>query len=79
MVMMSLPMQTGKLTRSGFANTSLYLLLTWTIVTDLTALSSFLIDQSTIKIANHWRQERGEPELRLADLTSADQPVPANQ
>jgi len=30
-----------------------------------------LIDQSTLNIANRWRRERGEPELRLDELAPA--------
>jgi len=32
----------------------------------------FLIDQSTLNIANRWRRERGEPELRLDELVPPD-------
>jgi len=32
----------------------------------------FLIDQSTLNIANRWRRERGESELRLDELVPAD-------
>jgi hypothetical protein len=28
----------------------------------------YLIDQSTLDVSNRWRRERGEPEIRLADL-----------
>lgn len=33
----------------------------------------FLVDQATLAIANRWRRERGESELRLADFQD---PVP---
>ncbi|KAF7331945.1 BZIP domain-containing protein [Mycena kentingensis (nom. inval.)] len=33
---------------------------------------SFLVDPATLNIVNRWRRERAEPELRLADLTSAE-------
>jgi len=32
----------------------------------------FLIEQPTLNISNRWRRERGETELRLAELTPAD-------
>ncbi|KXN86350.1 hypothetical protein AN958_10212 [Leucoagaricus sp. SymC.cos] len=32
----------------------------------------FLIDQTTLNISNRWRKERGEPELRLSELTGSD-------
>jgi len=32
----------------------------------------FLVDQSTLNISNRWRRERGENELRLAELAPAD-------
>ena len=32
----------------------------------------FLIDQKTLEVTNKWRRERGEPELRLADLSPAE-------
>ncbi|KAF7313661.1 hypothetical protein HMN09_00522600 [Mycena chlorophos] len=33
---------------------------------------SFLVDPATLNIVNRWRRERAEGELRLADLTSAE-------
>ncbi|KAF5370118.1 hypothetical protein D9758_001221 [Tetrapyrgos nigripes] len=33
----------------------------------------FLVEQSTLNIMNRWRRERGEPELRLSDITTSDQ------
>ncbi|KIY49523.1 hypothetical protein FISHEDRAFT_58396 [Fistulina hepatica ATCC 64428] len=39
----------------------------------------FLVEQATLNIANRWRRERGEPELKLSDLvTSESTPVPAS-
>ncbi|KAK7061586.1 BZIP domain-containing protein [Favolaschia claudopus] len=32
----------------------------------------FLVDPATLNIVNRWRRERGEPELRIADITSTD-------
>ncbi|KAL4241561.1 BZIP domain-containing protein [Abortiporus biennis] len=32
----------------------------------------FLVDQATLKVCNHWRRERGEPELQLADYSSGE-------
>lgn len=32
----------------------------------------YLIDQPTLNISNRWRRERGETELRLAELAPAD-------
>ncbi|KAJ7179824.1 hypothetical protein C8R43DRAFT_912276 [Mycena crocata] len=32
----------------------------------------FLVDPATLNIANRWRRERAEPELRIADITSAE-------
>ncbi|KAJ7638654.1 hypothetical protein FB45DRAFT_903471 [Roridomyces roridus] len=32
----------------------------------------FLVDPATLTIVNRWRRERGEPELRIADITSAE-------
>ncbi|RDB22509.1 hypothetical protein Hypma_010385 [Hypsizygus marmoreus] len=37
----------------------------------------FLIDKATLNIANRWRRERGEPELRLTDIGSSEQTPPA--
>ncbi|KAK7470837.1 hypothetical protein VKT23_002254 [Stygiomarasmius scandens] len=33
----------------------------------------FLVEQSTLNIMNRWRRERGEPELRLSDITGSEQ------
>ncbi|KAF7355176.1 hypothetical protein MSAN_01433300 [Mycena sanguinolenta] len=32
----------------------------------------FLVDPATLNIVNRWRRERAEPELRIADITSAE-------
>ncbi|CAK5275741.1 unnamed protein product [Mycena citricolor] len=32
----------------------------------------FLVDPATLNIVNRWRRERGEPEIRLAELNSAE-------
>ncbi|GAW01901.1 hypothetical protein LENED_003523 [Lentinula edodes] len=32
----------------------------------------FLVEQATLNIMNRWRRERGEPELRLSDIASAE-------
>ncbi|THV03272.1 hypothetical protein K435DRAFT_835866 [Dendrothele bispora CBS 962.96] len=32
----------------------------------------FLVEQSTLNIMNRWRRERGEPELRLSDITGSE-------
>ncbi|GLB33631.1 putative protein with domain of unknown function (DUF3425) [Lyophyllum shimeji] len=37
----------------------------------------FLIDKATLAIANRWRRERGEPELRLTDIGSSESTPPA--
>ncbi|KAG6833745.1 hypothetical protein H0H87_001177 [Tephrocybe sp. NHM501043] len=37
----------------------------------------FLIDKATLSIANRWRKERGEPELRLTDIGSSENTPPA--
>jgi hypothetical protein len=37
----------------------------------------FLIDKSTLNIANRWRRERGEPELRLSDIGGSEHASPA--
>ena len=47
---------------------------TWTYPN---ALISFLIDAATLNIANRWRRERGEPEIRLSDIGSTDNTPPA--
>ncbi|KAJ7095217.1 hypothetical protein B0H15DRAFT_828536 [Mycena belliarum] len=31
----------------------------------------FLVDPATLNVVNRWRRERGEPELRIGDITSA--------
>jgi hypothetical protein len=33
----------------------------------------FLVDQATLNACNRWRRERGETELRLADIAPAEQ------
>uniref|UniRef100_A0A0W0FCJ1 BZIP domain-containing protein n=1 Tax=Moniliophthora roreri TaxID=221103 RepID=A0A0W0FCJ1_MONRR len=33
---------------------------------------SFLVEPATLNIMNRWRRERGEPELRLSDLTGSE-------
>lgn len=35
---------------------------------------SFLVDQATLNVSNRWRRERGEPELRPADIASEQSP-----
>ncbi|KAK7049674.1 hypothetical protein VNI00_005705 [Paramarasmius palmivorus] len=35
---------------------------------------NFLVEPATLSIMNRWRRERGEPELRLSDLTGSDTP-----
>ncbi|KAG5637055.1 hypothetical protein H0H81_005967 [Sphagnurus paluster] len=37
----------------------------------------FLIDKATLSIANKWRRERGEPELRLTEIGSSENTPPA--
>ncbi|KNZ73866.1 hypothetical protein J132_09507 [Termitomyces sp. J132] len=37
----------------------------------------YLIDQATLAIANRWRKERGEPEIRLSDIGSSENTPPA--
>lgn len=32
----------------------------------------FLVEQATLNIMNRWRRERGEPDLRLADIASSE-------
>jgi len=32
----------------------------------------FLVDPATLNIANRWRRERGEPEMRLSDIASPE-------
>jgi hypothetical protein len=36
----------------------------------------FLIDAATLNIANRWRRERGEPEIRLSDISNGDNTPP---
>ncbi|KAF8351295.1 hypothetical protein F5887DRAFT_1069025 [Amanita rubescens] len=33
----------------------------------------FLVDQATLNVCNRWKRERGEPELRLADIAPPEQ------
>jgi hypothetical protein len=47
------------------------------IWTDTNTLLRFLIDAATLNIANRWRRERGEPEIRLSDIGSVDNTPPA--
>ena len=47
---------------------------TWTYPRFVTR---FLIDTPTLNIANRWRKERGEPEIRLSDIGSVDNTPPA--
>jgi len=35
----------------------------------------YLIDQSTLNIANRWRKERGESEMKLSDIGAGDTPT----
>jgi len=44
----------------------------WEISEPFLRKYGFLIEQSTLNVSNRWRKERGEPELRLTELTSGD-------
>ncbi|KAF7776082.1 transcriptional regulator family: bZIP [Agaricus bisporus var. burnettii] len=44
----------------------------WEISESFLRKYGFLIDPATLIICNRWRKERGEPELRLSDITGND-------
>ncbi|KAF9452047.1 hypothetical protein P691DRAFT_805857 [Macrolepiota fuliginosa MF-IS2] len=44
----------------------------WEISEPFLRKYGFLIDQATLSISNRWRKERGEPEVRLSELTGSD-------
>jgi hypothetical protein len=68
MAMMSSLTRIGKLENHGFDDTGLWSSLWMGDRLINSFLQRFLVDPSTLNIVNHWRRERGEPELRLSDL-----------
>ncbi|KAG6855028.1 hypothetical protein C0991_005957 [Blastosporella zonata] len=49
----------------------------WEIGEEFLQQYGFLIDKATLAIANRWRRERGEKELRLTDIGSSENTPPA--
>lgn len=48
----------------------------WEIGEQFLRKYGFLIDAATLNIANRWRRERGEPEIRLSDIGSVENTPP---
>jgi len=75
MVMMSSPIQIGKLEKAGYENMGLWPFLNWQLVIDMSICLRFLVDTATLNIANRWRRERGESELLASEVNPTDQSI----